>query len=223
MKCAICGIRKPRRFCPGVAGETCTICCGTERENTITCPLTCPFLLEAHRHEKVAQIDPTTLPNQDVRVTEEFVSENEMLLAFAGSALFEAALQQSATDYDVREALAALVQTYRTAESGLIYESRPANAFAAEIAEHVQRRLTTVREKEVEARGVSTIRDAAILGVLVFLQRMEYMQNNGRAKSKAYLDFLGRFALAPVPGLSQNGGAESAQTIVQPDEPLIIL
>lgn len=221
VKCAICGIRKPRRFCPGVSGDICTLCCGTGRENTIDCPLTCEYLLEAHRHEKIAEVNPATLPNGDIRISEEFLAQNEMLLAYVGSALFEAALQKPGTnDLDLRTALDSLVQTYRALESGLYYEARPQNPIAAEIAAQVQERIATVRKKEEETRGgVSTIRDAALLGVLAFLQRLEYMNNNGRPKSKAFLDFLGRFALAPVVSATEASAEETAQ----PDEPRVIL
>ena len=36
-------------------------------------------------------------------------------------------------------------------------------------------------------------RDADILGVLVFLQRLELDNNNGRKRGRAYLDFLSTF------------------------------
>ena len=44
MNCAICETRRPRRYCPGVRGEICAICCGTAREVTVDCPLDCPYL-----------------------------------------------------------------------------------------------------------------------------------------------------------------------------------
>ena len=52
MACAICETRRPRRFCPGVRGDICSICCGTEREVTVDCPLDCEYLQEARRHDK---------------------------------------------------------------------------------------------------------------------------------------------------------------------------
>ena len=50
--CAICHTRRPRRYCPGVRGHICPVCCGTERENTVSCPLDCPYLREARVREK---------------------------------------------------------------------------------------------------------------------------------------------------------------------------
>src|SRR5450755_1892628 len=106
MSCAICHTRKPRRFCPGVAGEICSLCCGTEREVTVDCPYDCPFLREARKHERTAPVDPATFPNQDIHITEEFLGEHEQLLAVAMSGLSLAALDTpGAVDSDVRAAL----------------------------------------------------------------------------------------------------------------------
>ncbi len=52
MKCVICEVRTARRHCPGVRGEICSVCCGTERENTIACPFDCTYLREARLREK---------------------------------------------------------------------------------------------------------------------------------------------------------------------------
>lgn len=217
MNCAICNLRKPKRFCPGVRGEICSVCCGTEREQSVDCPLDCTYLHEAHLHEKLPDIPPGTVPNTDIAVTEEFLRSNEVLMAFLSTAIFEGALQAPGiTDFDVREGLEALVKTYRSMSAGLYYESLPVNTFAAAIVTSVQTRLADLKKRETEATGsASTIRDAAVLGVLAFLQRLEYGHNNGRRRSRAFLDFIGRFYV-PIP---EAGEAES----MEPDEPRIIL
>src|SRR2546421_11078915 len=134
MVCAICEIRRPRRFCPGVRGDICTICCGTEREITVDCPLDCIYLHDAHRHEKITPTDPQNFPNQDIRVTEEFLHQHEPLLLFLAQTVLDAALSTSrAIDFDVREALDALIRTYRTLQSGVYYETLPTNPIAAGI------------------------------------------------------------------------------------------
>lgn len=217
MNCAICNLRKPKRFCPGVRGEICSVCCGTEREQSVDCPLDCTYLHEAHLHEKLPDIPAGTVPNTDIKVTEEFLRSNEVLMAFLSTAIFEGALQAPGiTDFDVREGLEALVKTYRSMSAGLYYESLPVNTFAAAIVTSVQTRLADLKKRETEATGsASTIRDAAVLGVLAFLQRLEYGHNNGRRRSRAFLDFIGRFYV-PIP---EAGEAES----MEPDEPRIIL
>lgn len=217
MNCAICNLRKPKRFCPGVRGEICSVCCGTEREQSVDCPLDCTYLHEAHLHEKLPDIPAGTVPNTDIKVTEEFLRSNEVLMAFLSTAIFEGAMQAPGiTDFDVREGLEALVKTYRSMSAGLYYESLPVNTFAAAIVTSVQTRLADLKKRETEATGsASTIRDAAVLGVLAFLQRLEYGHNNGRRRSRAFLDFIGRFYV-PIP---EAGEADS----MEPDEPRIIL
>jgi len=215
VNCVICGIRKPRRHCPGVHGDICTICCGTEREQSVDCPLDCTYLHDAHEHERPPELDAATLPNQDIQITEDFLRVNEILMAFLAISIFEGALKSAgATDWDVREALEALIKTYRTLQAGLYYETLPTNMFAAAIAAHVQTKMTEIKQKEIEAGGVPTIRDATILGVLAFLQRLEYSHNNGRKRSRAFLDFLRGFYNAP---------GESGAEALEPDEPRIIL
>jgi hypothetical protein len=191
MACAICETRRPRRFCPGVRGDICTICCGTEREVTVDCPLDCEYLQEARLHEKPVPLDETQLPNRDISVSERFLQEHEPLLAFLGMAVARAALETpGAVDFDVREALDGLVRTYRTLQSGVYYESQPANPLAANIYRMVQQAIAGYRQRETSELGISRTRDADLLGLLVFLQRIEIDRNNGRRRGRAFLDML---------------------------------
>ena len=191
MNCVICGIRRARRHCPGVRGDICSICCGTEREVTVDCPFECEYLQEARLREKPPVLDPATFPHQDIRVTETFLRDHEPLLTFLAATLLHAAFQvPGVIDNDVREALDALVRTYRTLESGLYYDSRPSNPLAAHIYIELQKNLQAFRERVTQETGMNTIRDSEILGILVFLQRMEMQENNGRRKGKAFLDVL---------------------------------
>jgi len=191
MACKICETRRPRRLCPGVGGEICSVCCGTERENTVSCPLDCEYLQEARGRERPREIDPESIPNHDIRITESFLHEQAVLLGALIRGLTTAALgMPGAVDYDVREALDSLVRTYRTLQSGLYYESKPANVLAARIHELVQSGLEEYRKSATERAGIPTVRDADVLGVLVFLQRLELRFNNGRKRGRAFLDFL---------------------------------
>ena len=190
MKCQICDTRKPRRHCPGVHGEICSICCGNEREVTISCPLDCPYLVEARQHEKPHEVNPDEVPNRDVQVTEEFLREHEPLFVFLSSRLLEAALASSrAVDSDVRDALQSLIRTYRTLQSGLYYETKPTNLIAAGIHQRMQEAIDGLR-KELAEKNATPIRDAEILGTLVFLERVELHENNGRPRGRAFIDYL---------------------------------
>ena len=192
--CAICENRKPRRFCPGVRGDICSLCCGTEREVTVHCPLDCPYLVDARKHERHPDVDPDQFPNRDIKLTDDFLRENEELLVFLGRTVMAAAFDTSgAVDSDVRDALAALIRTYRTLESGVVYESRPENPLAGAIYAAVQEAVAGFRQHEQETHGMTRTRDRQVLGLLVFLQQLELDRNNGRRLGRAFLDFLRSF------------------------------
>jgi hypothetical protein len=210
MACAICQTRRPRRYCPGVHGEICSICCGTEREVTVSCPLDCPFLEEARRHDKPVPIEQDQIPNRDIRVTEDFVTAHEELIAALGHTLLGSALSApGVVDFDVREALAALIRTYRTLESGLYYESVPDNAMPAHIFRQVQEGVAAFRRQETEGVGVARTRDADVLGALVFFQHLELDRNNGRRRGRAFLDLLRAFY-----DESPDGGAAGSRSLL---------
>lgn len=158
---------------------------------TVNCPFECEYLQEARRHDKPVPYDAAAVPNQDIPITERFVEEHEGLLTFTGSVLVGTALETpGAVDYDVREALEALIRTYRTLQSGVYYETVPPNPLAANIYRGVQEALAGFRQREQQELGMSRTRDADILGVLAFLQRVELDRNNGRQRGRAFLSSL---------------------------------
>lgn len=188
--CKLCGKRRARRYCPGVSADICPVCCGTERENTIDCPLDCEHLQVARVREKPAPLSPSDVPNQDVRLTEEFLEKHEELIVWLALALQRAMEQERAVDLDSKEALDALIRTYRTLESGLIYETKPQNPFAASIQTVMRESVEEFRKLQAREAGMQTLRDTDVLGVLVFLQRMELQHDNGRRRGRAFFDFL---------------------------------
>src|SRR5262249_43832300 len=144
-------LRRPKRRCPAVQGEICPQCCGEHREVTLNCPLDCEYLREARKHEHGAPVNPDEFPNKDIRVTDTFLRENEALLVALGRATLKAGLETpGAADPDVREALAALIRTHRTLQSGLYYETRPENMVAAEIGRRIQEAVNEFRKLEAE-------------------------------------------------------------------------
>jgi hypothetical protein len=211
MVCAICQTRRVRRHCPGVHGDICTICCGTEREVTVSCPLDCEYLRDARKHEKAAApLDAEQMPNRDIRVSEELLESNSELLEFLGSTMATAALETpGAVDSDLRDALAALIRTYRTLQTGIYYQTVPQNALAAKIFRAVEDAVAEFRQEETKRLGMSRTRDADLLGLLVFLERLELDRNNGRPRGRAFLDLLR--GLQPE---STDGGSDSSPLVL---------
>jgi hypothetical protein len=191
MACAICQTRRPRRYCPGVSGDICSICCGTEREVTVTCPLDCPFLREARKHDRPVPIDPHNLPNRDIKVSEEVLAENETLFIVMIRALLEAAVESpEPVDADMREALEASIRTWRTMIGGIYYETIPENTLAARVCRRLRDGMEAFRKEESEKLGVTKMRDSTVLSFLVFLQHLELDRNNGRPRGRAFIDSL---------------------------------
>ena len=194
MECAICQTRRPRRYCPGVRGDICSLCCGAEREVTVDCPLDCEFLREGRKHEKPAARNADEFPNRDIQVSEKLLRDNEHLLTFLSSTIFHTAMHvPGVVDGDVLEALDGLIRTYRTLESGVYYESRPNNPLAGSIYATVQDALTEYRSGEQRKLGMTKTRDADVLGLLVFLQYFALYRDNGRRRGRAFLDALREF------------------------------
>ena len=192
MKCIICETRKPRRHCPGVQGDICSICCGNEREATISCPLSCPYLQEARLHEKLLPWDPATAPNADIDVPEYFLRQHNDLMLYFGIGLFAGVAESgSAVDSDIREALDSLTRTYRSLNNGIVYESLPVNPFAATVHKVMQNHIQNYQAKLKES-GKPELRDAVVLAILVVYQRIALSNDNGRAKGRVFIGFLGQ-------------------------------
>jgi hypothetical protein len=196
--CQICEKKRARRQCPGVGGEICPACCGAGRENTIDCPSSCEYLQEARAHERPIAVAEDELPNRDIRVTEEFVEKHEVLILLLTVALAKAMGSEKAVDRDAGEALEALIKTYRTLQSGLIYETRPQNPYASAIQERLKASIEDLSKRIADKSGLHSLRDADVLGVLVFLQRLQIGHNNGRPRGRMFYDFLRQSFPEPV-------------------------
>jgi hypothetical protein len=195
--CKICGVRRARRDCPGVRGMICSICCGTEREVSISCPLDCVYLREARLHESKSRHDkedhaaPALMPHPDVPLTEGFLDQHNDLLMFCGVSLVQAALETpGAVDGGVVDALEALIRTQRTMESGLVYQTRAGDRVAAAIQTRVEKSLEDYQRLRHQREGLAGYRTAEILGVLVFLLRLSSRVVNGKPRGRAFIDYL---------------------------------
>jgi hypothetical protein len=203
--CKICQKRRARRFCPAVSGDICTICCGTEREVSLTCPLHCEYLEEAHKREKPVDVPEAQMSNPDIRVTEEFLREHEELLLFSIYSLLQAALRTpGANDSDVLAVLEALIQTHRTLESGLVYETRPESTVALGIHRLFTASLEDYQKARNEREKLPELKNSEILAVLVFLHRLGQQNQNGKPRCRLFMDLLRR--------LTPDGGRVPEQT-----------
>jgi len=194
LSCAICEVRKEKRFCPALHGRICPQCCGEQREVTLDCPSDCPYLRQAREHEKPRSrdhIDPEALFLK-VEVPDQFLYEREHLLLGLTFALAKAVrADRSLNDGDLIAALSALTTSYqRLVNSGLHYEQAIPNAPQQRVAAEVESMLKEYREAEQKHMGYSTVRDSDVLKALVFLVRLGYGRTSGRPKARAFTEFL---------------------------------
>jgi hypothetical protein len=211
LSCAICEIRKEKRFCPAVHGRICPQCCGEQREVTLDCPSDCPYLQQARVHEKLRpaeHFDRAALFVQ-VEISEQFTFEREHLLMGLSYALAQSAhADRSLNDRDLITALSAMCTSQeRLVNSGLHYEQPLASIAQQAVASQLEEMLKEFRAAEEKQLGHSTLRDSDALKSLVFLLRMVYARTSGRPKSRAFIDFL--FAQFP-----------KKQTAIAPLEPV---
>jgi hypothetical protein len=210
LSCAICEIRKEKRFCPAVHGRICAQCCGEQREVTLDCPSDCPYLQQARQHEKprpADQFDRASLFLQ-VEISEQFTYEREHLLMGLSYALAKAAQADcTLNDRDLIAALSAMGTSYeRLVNSGLHYDQPLTSTAQQAAAAQVEEMLKQFREAEQKQLGYSTLRDSDVLKALVFLVRLGHGRTSGRPRSRAFIDFL----VAQFP--------EKQSTVVTPQE-----
>ena len=190
IQCKICNKRRAKRRCPGVDGEICEACCGEGREISIDCPRVCTHLREARVHEAKVVLTAEQIPHRDIEVSEDFVRQQEHLVLILGNTLTRAMAKGKAVDSDAREALEAMIQTYRTMASGLIYETRPPNPYAADLQEALKSTIEDLRKRIEEESPTHAVKDSDLLGTLIFLQRLALQYDNGRRRGRVFYDFM---------------------------------
>ena len=200
MSCPICGKRKAERFCPAKGEQICAVCCGTEREVTIDCPLDCSYLVAAHRYENEHQrsIPPDT-PLLEEKIPQDTVYAHQQLMsALAFSIAKFCAVQPTATDPDILTALEALAQTYKTLGSGIIYENPPVAPLPRELYAALITFLAEVKKQQAERANSAAWKDSEVFFLLIFLYRMGLLRTNGRPRSRRFIEFLrAQFPQAP--------------------------
>jgi len=191
--CAICGKRRPERFCPAKGEKICAPCCGREREVTLDCPPDCAYLIAAHRYEQEHRkpLSASETPFPGVEFSSRVIYDREPFvsgLAFTISQF--AANHRDLTDEQTLTGITALGETYRTLVSGIYYERPPATQPAAELYSALAAFIQDYKKKEHERVGFSTLKNSEIFHALVFLARLIRNWTNGRPRACIYLQLL---------------------------------
>ena len=191
MLCPICEKRKPGRYCPAKGAKICPVCCGTEREVTIDCPVDCAYLVSAHRYEEQ---HPRTLPADtpllEVRLTSDVVHAHQQLLsAIAFTIARFCAEHHEATDPDVLAAMQSLAESYKTLAAGIVYEQPPALPVQRELYETLSKFFADAKQQKGPS-AFGNAKDSELFQLLVFLYRMGLMHTNGRPRARRFIEYL---------------------------------
>jgi hypothetical protein len=208
--CAICKKRKPKRACPGVKGDICAQCCGTEREVSVDCPSACIYLRESRKYEREKPTKLAELPFKEVELSNNFVYEFEMFIGQIAYHLMDYALKNPRTvDPDIIEALDKLVRTYQTEQSGLYYESLPDSPGAIGVYRELKTFIDELQKKVQERGSVGGVKTGDLIRSLVFLVRMARVNTTERPRSRYFIDFLR--ATFPEQSLQQEAAKASEE------------
>jgi hypothetical protein len=211
VSCPICGKRKAARFCPAKGEQICSVCCGTEREVTLSCPADCAYLIAAHRYEdEHKRAVPADTPFLEERLPQEVLRTQEQLMSLLAFQIAKFAVAEpTATDVDVLAGIAALAATYKTLQSGLLYEKVPDIPVQRDLYRALVNFLYEIKQKAAEGGNSEAIKDKDVFHLAVFFYRMGLLRSNGRPRSRRFIEFLrGKFPQAEV---------------AKPEEPTIIV
>jgi hypothetical protein len=200
--CPICGKRKATRYCPAKGEQICPVCCGTEREVTISCPADCPYLIAAHRYEdEHKRAIPADTPFIEERLPQDILHSQQQLISLLAFQIVKFAnAQPTTTDPDVLAAIAALAGTYRTLQSGLLYEKVPEIPVQRDLYLALTKFLDEIKKHAAGKGNSSAVKDSSVFHVAVFLYRMATLRSNRRPRSRRFIEFLrGQFPQAEQP------------------------
>ena len=212
MNCPICGKRKAVRHCPAKGEQICQVCCGTEREVAISCPADCAYLTAAHRYEdEHKRALPVDTPFIKERLPQDILHSQQQLMSLLAFQVAKfASGEPTATDPDVLAAVAALAGTYKTLQSGLLYEKVPEIPIQRDLYSALTKFLDELKKEAAEKGNSSAVKDSSAFHVAVFLYRMGSLRSNGRPRSRRFIEFLrGQF-----PQAEQQAKPEESRIIV---------
>ena len=194
MTCPICGKRKATRFCPAKGEQICPVCCGTEREVTISCPADCMYLIAAHRYEdEHKRALPGDTPFVEERLPQDLLHSQQQLMSLLAFQIAKfASGQPTATDPDVLAAVAARAGTYKTLQSGLLYEKVPEIPMRRDLYLALTKFLDEIKKEAIEKGNSAAVKDSSVFHIAVFLHRMGSLRSNGRPRSRRFIEFLCR-------------------------------
>lgn len=162
--------------------------------------------MEARRHEKPEWTnDPESY--EELKAGETLIREDEVFVQFCMYSVVKAALETpGCVDLDAIAGLAACIQTHKTLDSGLVYESKAADPVAAQVQAKFEAALADYANELKETDPLRSLRNSKILTALIFLHHLGKNSLNGRPRGRHFIDMLRKMA-PPVDDLAPDKGS----------------
>ena len=200
MKCCLCDQRKAKRHCPAKNALICAQCCGEKRVLEIDCPETCPFLKAGRDREaeefgkRVSKLNETA-KDRSRRV----LLEHQDAVAYLEYTIaYERLSSRDLTDSDVGKAIDILLETYKTEDKGVLYETTSEDLRIESLRRELRAIIESLRNPEgregkgvVDPKSVRMTLTAAI-DCLEYIRSLISIFMEDRHSASGYVDFLAR-------------------------------
>jgi len=149
-------------------------------------------LIAAHRYEdEHKRAMPADAPFIEERLPPDILHSQQQLMSLMAFQIAKfASSEPTAADPDVLAAIAALAGTYKTLQSGLLYEKVPEIPVQRDLYLALTNFLDEIKREAAEKGNSSAVKDSSVFHVAVFLYRMGTLRSNGRPRSRRFIEFL---------------------------------
>ena len=198
-KCPLCNQRKGIRSCSALRAQICSLCCGTKRRRTVSCPDDCSYLVSG-RDYQTHRIDQAEPIKKIREISPDYMNNIEQSILSVQDTRF-----RNLIDSEVKEALENVLKTIETAERKIIYEYRSPNPRIQILADSVYQIIDKHQKGEDGMRRVTLDETKACLKAIITTLKSLIQQNS---ESTVYLDLIRQFAKGIIresaPKLSQS-------------------
>lgn len=200
MKCGLCDQRKAKRQCPAKNALICAQCCGEKRVLEIDCPESCPFL-KAGRERELEDYGKRirSLDQKAQERSRRVLVDHQDAVAYLEHAISrERLLSHDLTDRDVARAVDVLLETYRTEDKGVLYETTSEDLRIESLRRELRTIIESLRNPEgKEGKGIvdpqsDRLTLGAAIDCLEYIRSVASVHMEDRHSSSSYVDFLAR-------------------------------
>ncbi len=200
MKCILCEKRKAKRSCPAKDTQICPQCCGEKRILEIECPESCEYL-KAGREREMGEYQKR-IHSMDQAVQQkhrQVLYDHRNVIAHLEYAISrQRILSRTLNDKDVIRAVDSLLETYKTEDTGLLYERIEEDLQIEALRRELREIIESYRNPGgEEAKGIVDPKNTRLLlgaaiDCLNFVRSLAAAYLKDRDSGSGYVDFLAR-------------------------------